>query len=126
MGLDLTTLEALLYSLQFVKNKNNALTLGRQAIHINYENCLPICSKYAIECTSDIYHFNNYSEGLLKNIGFKIVDSIDNSPYEEATIIKDFNESLYLMEVQLNTYSIYHKHYRMLSICLKLMVFFAL
>ena len=77
MGIDHTALETILISLTHTKNKNRALTLARQQIHFQPHN---VDAKYL-----------DYCEDMFKSFGFTIVDSMDYSPYENATIIHNLN-----------------------------------
>ena len=80
MGIDKTALASILLSQKYVKNFDKMLTLGRQQIHIplNIENKL-------------IYNCGDYCEPFFQQLGFNRVDSIDNSPYENAKIIHNIN-----------------------------------
>ena len=74
MGIDLTGRQAIEKSLEFVTDRKNALTLGRQTI----------CG------TSD------FCEALFtQTFGFETVDSIDYSSYEGASIIHNMNTPIY-------------------------------
>jgi len=76
MGIDFTCLELIKKSMSYLKKKNSALTIGRQGIHMG-ENPAPFC------------------EQMFKNVlGFKNVDSIDNSSFEGASIIHNMNKQV--------------------------------
>jgi hypothetical protein len=77
MGIDYTSLEAILMSLLQTKNKNRALTLARQQIHFQPRN---VNAK-----------FLDYCEDMFKSFGFITTESIDYSSYENATIIHNMN-----------------------------------
>lgn len=77
MGIDHTSLESILHSLTYAKNKNRALTLARQQIHFQPKN---VNAK-----------FLDFCEDMFKSFGFTTVDSMDYSPYENATIIHNLN-----------------------------------
>lgn len=92
MGIDRTTYEALLNSLSNVTEKKSALTLGRQGLHLSFKDFFEISIKNAFAPTSECYQ--KFCEHLLLELGFEIVDSIDNSGYEGATIIADMNRPI--------------------------------
>jgi SAM-dependent methyltransferase len=93
MGIDFTVCEAILHSLKFINNKKDAITLGRQEIHIPSNIIDFFLDKYLL---SNIKN-NNYSgfcENFLRGIGFQSIDSIDNSSYEGASIIHNMNKPI--------------------------------
>lgn len=92
MGVDFTGLDAIFLSLKYSNEKQKALTLGRQGIHINQDTINYFCKKYGFD-SIDI-NSENYSEILFKKLGFNHVDSVDCSEYEGATIIHDMNKPL--------------------------------
>ena len=91
MGLDYTGCEAFLNSLKYVKNKKNILTLGRQGIHINPNIMNFVLNKYSYKMKK-IY--SGFCEQFLSDFGFENIDSIDNSSYEGASIIHNFNNPI--------------------------------
>jgi hypothetical protein len=88
MGIDRNGFEFLLYSLKYVKDFSNILTLGRQFIY-EHNNIKDISAKYGYALPESCYVLE--SEPLFKELGFKSIDSIDYSNYEQATIIHDMN-----------------------------------
>ena len=56
--------------------KGAALTIGRQQIHISFEN----------------FNYGDFCENFLKELGADSVESIDINDYENATIIHDLNK----------------------------------
>ena len=90
MGIDNTVLEALLLSLKYVKNKNNALTLGRQGIHTRTAFIEYFLKKYNNYKPNMLYE-GGYCEPLLYGLDFSNVESIDASSYEDASIIHNMN-----------------------------------
>lgn len=90
MGIDYVGCECILRSLKYIKNKKNILTLGRQGIHV---------FPYTIDCLLGNYnlsHLKNryiwgFCEQFFMDLGFENVDSLDNSPYEGASIIHNMN-----------------------------------
>jgi hypothetical protein len=93
MGIDITALELILLSQQYVKLKNtNILTLGRQQIHIECNDINNSLNKYNFGHLVDKFNYYNYSENLfIQLLNCNCVDSIDNSNYEEASIIHNLN-----------------------------------
>ena len=89
MGIDRSSLNAILLSCKYIKNKQNLLTLGRQQIHIIKETNIDIGNKFNIDLSSIIC--GNYCENFFESIGFENVDSIDNSNYENAKYIHNLN-----------------------------------
>lgn len=90
MGIDYTGCEALLRSMQYVKNKRNVLTLGRQGIHIHPHLIDYFLEKYNYGNLKNRYVWG-YCESLFIDLGFNNVDSVDNSDYENANIIHNLN-----------------------------------
>ena len=89
MGIDRSSLNAILLSYKYIKNKTNLLTLGRQQIHTFKELNIDIQNKYNIDLSQIIY--GNWCENFFQSIGFENVDSIDNSNYERAKYIHNLN-----------------------------------
>ena len=94
MGLDYTGTEAVLNSLKFINNKKNAITLGRQEIHINYNIIDNFLDKYLLSNFKN-KKYSGFCETFLRDIiGFESIDSIDNSNYEGASIIHNMNNPI--------------------------------
>jgi hypothetical protein len=102
MGIDITALELILLSQKYVNYKNidndvNILTLGRQQIHIECKDINNSLNKYNFSKLIDKFNYYDFSENLfrqLMNEKYKCeinVDSIDNSKYEDASIIYNLN-----------------------------------
>jgi hypothetical protein len=94
MGIDFTSLEAILISLKFITKQENLLTLGRQQIHRNKQTINHHLVKYNLIKLLDRYQYFMYCEQLFEDLGFQSIDSIDYSSYEEANIIHDMNQPL--------------------------------
>jgi hypothetical protein len=91
MGIDYTGCQAILQSLKFIDNKKNAVTLGRQCIHIApnvIHNCL---DKFSLKLNKN---YSGFCEMFLKDLGFESVESIDNSSYEGASTIHNMNNPI--------------------------------
>ena len=85
MGIDVHLFNFLRYAKKFGKF-NKTLTLGRQSIHVNHD--------YVLKKIEDSYGYESeeYCEALLlRSFGSTSVDSLDNSKYENATMISDLN-----------------------------------
>jgi len=89
MGIDRSSLNTILMSLININNKTNLLTLGRQQIHTTQAINIDIGNKFNIDLSEIIY--GNYCENFFRSIGFKNVDSIDNSKYEGAKYVYNLN-----------------------------------
>jgi len=93
MGIDYTGCEALLHSLKYIDNKKNAITLGRQGIHIPSNMIDDILNKYLLANLKG-RNYSGFCEIFLKDIGFENVDSVDNSCYEGASLIHNMNNPI--------------------------------
>ena len=99
MGIDNTALELILLSQRYVKHKSddemNVLTLGRQQIHIPKHYINHFLNKYKLNSLINKFNVYDYSETLFTNLlngrNNVVVDSIDNSDYEGASIIHNMN-----------------------------------
>jgi hypothetical protein len=89
MGVDLTSFNAILHSLQYVIEWKQALTLGRQEIHRPPEVIWRLLRKYN-KSLSDI-SIQGFVENMFTEFGFGKVDSLDANNYEGASIIHDMN-----------------------------------
>lgn len=91
MGIDPTGLNAFILSLKYIQNKNNILTLGRQKLNIHQYLFNDLFHKFNLSHLQNRYTSCEFCEHFLEDVGFKNIDSIDNSPYEGANIIHNFN-----------------------------------
>ena len=97
MGIDKTALELILLSQRHVKhnpgNKFNVLTLGRQQIHISKPEINYLFNKYNFNSLINKFNVYDYSETLFQELqnNVDVVDSVDNSSYEGASIIHNMN-----------------------------------
>lgn len=91
MGIDPTGLNALVLSLNYVSNKKNILTLGRQKINIGNHIINDLLNKFNLSHLQNKYNACEFCEKFLNDLGFENVDSVDNSSYEGANIIHNFN-----------------------------------
>jgi hypothetical protein len=90
MGIDFVGLEAILLSLKYVISKEKLLTLGRQGLHLGKYYINYMFNKYNFSHLIDKYD-HGISEPLLQGLEFLNIDSLDNSPYEGASIIHNMN-----------------------------------
>lgn len=90
MGIDLTTLEAICKSIKYIQKREKALTLGRQGNHTHMANINNIFDKYNLSHLKNKYEWG-YCEPFFEDLGFKVIDSLDVSSYEQASIIHDMN-----------------------------------
>jgi len=91
MGIDKVVLEAIVLSHNHLpqENRTNALSLARQQIHIHHQTMHNVFQKYNINMP--LHEYGKYFEGLFRDMGYKVTDSIDASAYEDATIIHNLN-----------------------------------
>lgn len=84
MGIDAHALHLLNHANRRHGPLGRVVTLGRQAIHLGPVATRRLCEPHDVYC-----------EGLLsRHFGASSVDSIDNSPYERASIIADMNRPI--------------------------------
>jgi hypothetical protein len=91
MGIDKVGLEAIIMSQKYLpqENRSRVMSLARQQIHIQPQTMNHLFQKYGIN--APLHECGEYFEALFKNIGYTVTDSIDNSAYENATIIHNMN-----------------------------------
>lgn len=94
MGIDWTVCDALFQSFKYATSKKRLLTLGRQGIHINASIFNYFLEKNNVPHLKDRYQYGTFCDQFFMDIGFETVDSIDNSPYEGASIIHNMNNPL--------------------------------
>jgi SAM-dependent methyltransferase len=93
MGIDYTGCEAILYALRYIKNNKNAVTLGRQEIHMSSNIIDNFLNKYNLLNLKN-RNYSGFCESFLQDLGFENVDSIDNSSFEGASIIHNMNKPI--------------------------------
>jgi hypothetical protein len=91
MGIDKVVLEAIILSHKYLprENRHNVMSLARQQIHIPPQLMHCLFQKHGIH--SPLHECGEYFEALFKDMGYTVTDSIDNSAYEDATIIHNLN-----------------------------------
>lgn len=91
MGIDYTGLDALLYALKYIQNTKNAVTIGRQEIHIYSSTVDYLLERNSLSHLKD-REYSGFCEPLLHDLfGFESIDSIDYSDYEGASILHNMN-----------------------------------
>jgi hypothetical protein len=91
MGIDKVGMELIIMSHKHLprENRNKAIALARQQIHIHPQTMDHLFQKYGIN--APLHECGEYFEALFKDMGYVVTDSIDNSAYENATIIHNLN-----------------------------------
>lgn len=91
MGIDKVVLEAIILSHKHLprENRHSVMSLARQQIHIRPQIMHYLFQKHGIN--APLHECGEYFEAFFKNMGYAVTDSIDNSAYENATIIHNLN-----------------------------------
>lgn len=102
MGIDKVVLEAIILSHKHLprENRHSVMSLARQQIHIHPQIMHYIFQKHGIN--APLHECGEYFEAFFKNMGYAVTDSIDNSAYENATIIHNLNLPLRFQGNQYN------------------------
>lgn len=102
MGIDKVVLEAIILSHKHLprENRHSVMSLARQQIHIHPKIMHYLFQKHGIN--APLHECGEYFEALFKNMGYTVTDSIDNSAYENATIIHNLNLPLMFQGNQYN------------------------
>jgi hypothetical protein len=102
MGIDKVVLEAIILSHKHLprENRHSVMSLARQQIHIHPQIMHYIFQKHGIN--APLHECGEYFEAFFKNMGYAVTDSIDNSAYENATIIHNLNLPLMFQGNQYN------------------------
>ena len=105
MGIDKVGLEAIILSHKHLprENRHSAMSLARQQIHIQPQTMHHLFQKHGIN--APLHACGEYFEALFQNMGYTVTDSIDNSAYENATIIHNLNLPLSVQENQPSRYN---------------------
>ncbi len=86
MGIDVHTLNFLRYEHERGGDFGSSITLGRQSLHVN-----PRQIEAAFPSTDGRSFGSTAEQLLMAELGATRVDSLDNSDFEEASIIRDLN-----------------------------------
>ena len=96
MGIPTLHAKILFYSKTLGVSFDQTLTLGRQNLYVSKKEV----RRYLRRFTNDDFIAENefiydaYSEPLFKNLGANLIDSMDNSTYEGATVVHDLNQPI--------------------------------
>jgi hypothetical protein len=93
MGFDINGVKLLIKAKQFNVNFEKVITIGRQGLHLSEEEMRSLLIKANLISNDNFEAFKTikYTNSFLELLGAKIIDSLDVSDYEEATIIHDLN-----------------------------------
>ena len=93
MGIGTLQAKILFYSTTLGVSFDRTLTLGRQNLYASKKDVRRYVSRFMNDdlVAGDEFNDNEYSEPLFKNLGASLIDSMDNSTYEGATVIHDLN-----------------------------------
>lgn len=107
MGFNIKTSELLILSQQAKINYEQTVTIGRQQLNGSQILFEKLFNKYSLpqDAYQNIFRKEaRYCESFLKLLGAKVIDSIDASDYEQATLIHDMNNPI--ADVHKNKYSV--------------------
>jgi hypothetical protein len=95
MGLDVNCVRLLLYAKQLGADYSKVVTIGRQELFLRHAQICSELDKFKIAYPATFRaNPSRYCEGLLSLLGGQDIQSIDNSSYENATIIHDMNREV--------------------------------
>jgi len=97
MGLDVNGVKMLLTAKSMQVNFEKVVTIGRQTLYLSEDQLKDNLENFGYHDIDipKIYKSNNgYAESLLEILGGKVIDSLDASDYEHATILQDMNAAL--------------------------------
>jgi hypothetical protein len=94
MGINLNSLRLLLTAKDIGADLSRVATLGRQGLHLQPSQIRQGLSEFGIlksihECRKMKGEF--WADDLFRTMGVEEIESFDNSPYESATHVHDFN-----------------------------------
>jgi len=89
MGIGRASLEGMFYMAKHGVDFHHSLTIGRQQVTVGLDTLKSILTKY--DSNKEYSGKNIYAEELFQFFGADVVDSIDYSDYENATILHDMN-----------------------------------
>src|SRR5258705_7896338 len=92
MGIPSNSANFLLFSKTKGASFQNTLMLGRQQLFIDAEEAISLSSKWDLKTTDFIRE--KYAESFFTALGANVIDSIDQSDYESASIIHDLNKPI--------------------------------
>jgi hypothetical protein len=92
MGITTNSANFLLFSRSKGASFDQTLMLGRQELFIDSREIGRLCDRWRIKGSE--LAVDKYAESFFKFLGADVVDSIDQSDYEEATIIHNLNKPI--------------------------------
>ena len=96
MGIPTLHAKILFYSTTLGVSFDQTLTLGRQNLYVSKNDVRRYVRRFTNDdfIAEDEFIYNAYSEPLFKNLGANLIDSMDNSTYEGATVVHDLNQPI--------------------------------
>ena len=96
MGIPTLHAKILFYSTTLGVSFDRTLTLGRQNLYTSKKDVRRYVSRFMNDdlVAGDEFQDNEYAETLFKNLGANLIDSMDNSTYEGATVLHDLNQPI--------------------------------
>jgi len=95
MGLDTNGIRLVLLAKRLGADFKDVVTIGRQELHLTQAQLQKELANFNVPCPG---HFasgdNSYSESFFSLLGARDTQAIDNSDYENATIVHDMNNHL--------------------------------
>ncbi len=93
MGLDINGVKLLLHAKQLEVNFGKVVTIGRQILYLREKELKRLLDQagYINADTRAGLRVQSHAEPFLRMLGAELTDSLDASPYEDATIIHDMN-----------------------------------
>jgi hypothetical protein len=93
MGLDINGVKLLLHAKQLEVDFTKVVTIGRQILYLREKELQRLLDQagFAAADRQEGLKVQTHAEPFFKLLGAEITDSLDASPYEEATIIHDMN-----------------------------------
>ena len=106
MGIPTLHAKILFYSRTLGVSFDRTLTLGRQNLYTSKNDIRRYLTRFMNDdlVAGNEFKDNEYSEPLFKNLGANLIDSMDNSTYEGATVLHDLNQPI--TEDMKNKYSV--------------------
>ena len=92
MGITGNCAKFLLYSGKQGASYKETMTLGRQQLLMSEAEAFHLSKNYGVE--TNRLRNERYSELLFQMLGASLIDSLDHSDFEKATVIHDLNKSL--------------------------------
>jgi len=93
MGFDSNGVKLLIKAKKLNVNFEKVITIGRQGLHLEHNEMQKLLYKSGYKNINSkiLFEDNNYAEAFLKILGANIIDSLDASQYEGASVIHDMN-----------------------------------